>query len=72
MQEKGEGIGFAGVGAKIYLASRDGSEILTVTSTSNNICYFYYDTQVPQEDKHLVYTVFGKRIINEPVDFDTR
>lgn len=37
-KQKGEGIGFLGVGAKIYLASRDGSEILTVSSNgANNI-----------------------------------
>lgn len=34
---KGEGIGFAGVGAKIFLASNDGSEIITITSRGNNI-----------------------------------
>src|SRR2546425_5670633 len=32
---KGEGIGFAGVGAKIFLASDDGSEIITITSRGN-------------------------------------
>lgn len=36
-KEKGKGIGFAGAGAKIYVSSRDGSEILTVTGTWNNI-----------------------------------
>jgi sensor histidine kinase regulating citrate/malate metabolism len=37
-KQKGEGIGFVGVGAKIYLASRDGSEILTVSRNgANNI-----------------------------------
>jgi hypothetical protein len=37
-KQKGEGIGFVGVGAKIYLASRDGSEILTVSCNgANNI-----------------------------------
>lgn len=34
---KGEGIGFAGVGAKIFLASNDGSEIITITSRGNNL-----------------------------------
>jgi len=34
---KGEGIGFAGVGAKIFLASNDGSEIITITSRGKNI-----------------------------------
>jgi hypothetical protein len=175
-KQKGEGIGFVGVGAKIYLASRDGSEILTVTSTgANNIlaskmyrigkrlehetslkipieqiisnsikikpfigtwyqvkltedeyyyfcnnlqkilqkwfshammhdslkiyinhemvepiplgisvkkiinykqkqitCYFYYENEVQEENKHLVYTVFGKRIMNEAFEFAHR
>lgn len=34
---KGAGIGFAGVGAKIFLASNDGSEIITVTSRGKQI-----------------------------------
>ena len=34
---KGDGIGFAGVGAKIFLASNDGSEIITITSKGKNI-----------------------------------
>jgi hypothetical protein len=175
-KQKGEGIGFAGVGAKIYLASRDGSEILTVTSTGanntlaskmyrignsiehdislkipieqiigdsikikpfigtwyqvkltedeyyyfcNNLpkilqkwfshammldslkvyinhemvepiplgksvkkiiyhkqkpitCYFYYENEVEEENKHLVYTVFGKRIMTETFEFAHR
>jgi len=36
-KSKGEGIGFAGVGAKIYLASYDGCEITTITCTGKNI-----------------------------------
>jgi hypothetical protein len=35
-KQKEEGIGFVGVGAKIYSASRDGSEILIVTGTGTN------------------------------------
>jgi hypothetical protein len=35
-KQKGEGIGFAGVGAKIYLAADNGSEILTVTNGGFN------------------------------------
>lgn len=34
---KGEGIGFAGVGAKIFLAAWDQAEIMTVTGKNNNI-----------------------------------
>lgn len=34
---KGEGIGFAGVGAKIFLASSDGSEIITITGSGNKV-----------------------------------
>jgi len=36
-KSKGEGIGFAGVGAKIYLASYDGCEITTISCTGKNI-----------------------------------
>jgi len=34
---KGEGIGFAGVGAKIFLAAWDKAEIITITGKDNNI-----------------------------------
>lgn len=34
---KGEGIGFAGVGAKIFLAYMDGSEIITITGHGSNV-----------------------------------
>lgn len=34
---KGQGIGFAGVGAKIYLASWDGAEILTISSDGKKV-----------------------------------
>ena len=34
-KEKGQGIGFAGVGAKIFLVSEDGGEIITVTGKGN-------------------------------------
>jgi histidine kinase/DNA gyrase B/HSP90-like ATPase len=176
-KQKGEGIGFAGVGAKIYLAAENGSEILTITNSNLNkiftsrmyrigkriqydsslklpvkefidekekrealkrsgtsyrvklnedgyyylknhlaeilqrwfsyamirkspniyvgderikpftpgssekllikykqetiACYFYYDCEaIPEEYKHIVYTVYGKKINNEPIDFE--
>ena len=34
---KGEGIGFAGVGAKIFLAAWDKAEIVTVTGKNNQV-----------------------------------
>ncbi len=34
---KGKGIGFAGVGAKIFLGAKGGSEIITITSTNGKI-----------------------------------
>ena len=34
---KGKGIGFAGVGAKIFLGSKDGTEIITITSNNGKI-----------------------------------
>ncbi|MDA1124713.1 MAG: ATP-binding protein [Crenarchaeota archaeon] len=36
MKQKGAGIGFAGVGAKLFLASKQGGEIITVTGTSKS------------------------------------
>lgn len=36
MKQKGAGIGFAGVGAKLFLASKQGGEIITVTGKSKN------------------------------------
>jgi len=36
-KRKGQGIGFAGVGAKIYLASWDGAEILTISSNGKKV-----------------------------------
>jgi hypothetical protein len=35
-KEKGKGIGFAGVGAKIFLASKHGGEIITITGKGND------------------------------------
>lgn len=35
-KKKGKGIGFAGVGAKIFLASKQGGEIITVTGKGKN------------------------------------
>ena len=35
-KEKGKGIGFAGVGAKIFLASKQGGEIITITGKGKN------------------------------------
>lgn len=37
LKSKGEGIGFAGVGAKIYLAAYDGCEIITITCKGKKI-----------------------------------
>lgn len=36
LREKGKGIGFAGVGAKIFLASKQGGEIITITGKGKN------------------------------------
>lgn len=38
-KQKGEGIGFAGVGAKVFLASDDGGEIITITGDKENPMY---------------------------------
>ena len=35
-KQKGKGIGFAGVGAKLFLASEQGGEIITITGKSKN------------------------------------
>jgi len=36
LKQKGKGIGFAGVGAKLFLVSKQGGEIITVTGKSKN------------------------------------
>ena len=35
-KQKGKGIGFAGVGAKLFLAAKQGGEIITITGTGKN------------------------------------
>lgn len=60
----GSGIGFVGIGAKIFLASPDGGEITTVTGTKNDIlaAKWRWSEQGPQ------YTTSLKQHISSIVD----
>src|SRR5215212_738013 len=50
-KKKGEGIGFAGVGAKIYLGSEASSEIITATRSDNNVLA----SRMYRSDKRIQY-----------------
>jgi len=56
LKSKGEGIGFAGVGAKIYLAAYDGCEIITTTCKGNNILA----SRMRNNRKNVVYSTSMK------------
>ena len=56
-KKKGEGIGFAGVGAKIYLASEDGTEILTITKSGKDI----YASKMYRNGKEIQYDTSLKK-----------
>ena len=51
VKQKGGGIGFAGVGAKVFLASKLGGEIFTVTGENNKK---FFASRMAREDLHGV------------------
>ena len=66
-KQKGHGIGFAGVGAKLFLASKQGGEIITVTGKGKNnfmaskMYRINHDVEFKTTEKHPL-----KEILNIP------
>jgi hypothetical protein len=66
-KSKGQGIGFAGVGAKIFLASDDGSEIITATMNGNGLLASRMYRQGEQIEYELSTTIGLDRVFPQGI-----